>query len=171
MSLFGAFWFSTISIGYIIAVRITTINLMWWSNWKCFSLTCFTKMYVNCGYINLHSCWWCILYLFFTQFFRIVEANNGPFVLFSYQDKPEPPPEGRLPDATKGQWSGFVMWINLYDWLYLFVSGFDSWLLQVLTIWGMCLERLWGLVIRTLLLYLVVTPLYVITLSSFLLLL
>lgn len=54
------------------------------------------------------------------------------------------------------------LWWSLVCW------EFDSWLLTVLTIWGVYLTLLWGLAIRILLLYLVATSLYVYLLNLFL---
>lgn len=47
--------------------------------------------------------------LFFTLFNFYIWRLIGPLFWFNYQDKPEPPPEGRLPDATKGKCSGLAM--------------------------------------------------------------
>lgn len=94
----------------------------------------------------------------------IFETN---VVVCSDQDKPEPPPEGRLPDATKGQYSKLVSRIL---WLVgIALLRVCSWLLQVLTIWEMCLAKLWGLVTEISLLCLGVTLLYVMILNLFVL--
>lgn len=73
---------------------------------------------------------------------------------FQHQDKPEPPPEGRLPDAGKGAYIR-----NNFDAITFKESSMLNGLslfFQVVTIWGMFSTR-WVSVTRTSLLYLVAT--------------
>jgi len=131
--------------------------------------------------------WYYLFHAFFAV--SICHCKNLSIYIFPclFQDKPQPPPEGRLPDATKGrslifttivmnaELIGYIHHVSfkaltslLLTWWPTLIPCLLFFINQVLTTWGKSLASRWVWATRTLLPFLVATPWFVTAHSCFL---